>query len=88
MGEKPFVFNIAPDDGFDAPGAKLANAANSYWVAFARSGDPGKVGDTPWPVFEPKNEARLEFPYDGTPVVRQNFNKQQLDWVEKLAHES
>jgi len=83
-GEKPFVFNIPPEGGFDELGANLATAANNYWVAFARNGEPGSVDGTLWPVFEPENEARLEFPHDGIPLARKNFNKDRLDWVESL----
>ena len=39
-GEIGYVFNTPRGGGFDAEGASIAKAANAYWVAFAKTGNP------------------------------------------------
>jgi para-nitrobenzyl esterase len=82
-GEIGYVFNM-PRAGtaFDAEGAAIATAANKYWTAFARTGDPDSAGGVAWPRFDRADEALLEFPADGQPSVRKHFHAQRLDWVE------
>jgi para-nitrobenzyl esterase len=85
-GEIPYVFNAPRGDAmFDSEGKAIAQAANKYWVAFAKHGDPGSAGGPTWPKFDASDESLIEFGPGGTPVVRKHFGAQRLDWVEKHA---
>jgi para-nitrobenzyl esterase len=82
-GETQYVFNMPrAEAAFDAEGAALAASAGRYWAEFARSGNPGNAGGTPWPKYDLANETLLEFPA-GAPVQRQRFHAARLDWVER-----
>jgi para-nitrobenzyl esterase len=83
-GEISYVFNN-PRAGtsFDEEGKPIAAAANKYWVAFAKTGDPGSAGGPAWPKFDAGNEVLMEFGYGGVPIVRKDFHKARLDWVEQ-----
>jgi len=82
--ETMYTFN-SPRAGapFDDEGKLLAEAANKYWAAFAKTGDPGSAGGVRWPAFSSADEALLEFPHNGVPVVRKRFDAARLDWVEQ-----
>jgi para-nitrobenzyl esterase len=45
---------------------KMATEISSYWVNFARSGDPSGIGLPPWPAFE-KGQSRVQ--YLGDPIT-------------------
>lgn len=82
-GEIQYVFNTPRQGGkFDDEGAAIAKAANNYWVAFAKTGDPGSAGGPAWPKFDATNESLVEFGFGGVPVVHQHFHRKRLDWVE------
>ena len=85
-GEIPYVFN-SPRAGtaFDEEGKAISAAANRYWVAFAKAGDPGSAGGPQWPKFDSSDEALLEFGAGGVPVVQKHFHVTRLDWVEQGA---
>jgi para-nitrobenzyl esterase len=77
-GEIGFVFgrSIAnPED------AATSAAANVYWAAFAKTGDPGAAGGTAWPKYNIANETVLEFGVDGV-HSRTQFHNDRLDWLE------
>jgi para-nitrobenzyl esterase len=82
--ETAFTFN-SPRAGapFDDEGKLLAEAVNKYWAAFAKTGNPGSAGGVEWPAFDAADEALLEFPHNGVPVVRKRFDQARLDWVEQ-----
>jgi para-nitrobenzyl esterase len=82
--ETSYVFN-APRAGasFDPEGKAIAEAANKYWAAFAKTGDPGPAGGVRWPAFDAADEALLEFGHDGVPATRKRFDSARLDWVEQ-----
>ncbi|HTE39431.1 MAG TPA: carboxylesterase family protein [Steroidobacteraceae bacterium] len=81
-GEITYVFNTPMRTTFDDEGKAVAAAANNYWAAFAKHGDPSNAGGVAWPKFDAADEAVLEFPSNGVPVLRQHFHKSRLDWVE------
>jgi para-nitrobenzyl esterase len=66
---------------FDAEGQAIATAANKYWAAFAKTGNPGAAGGALWPKFDATDESLLEFGHDGVPAARKHFHKERLDWV-------
>jgi para-nitrobenzyl esterase len=81
-GETPYVFNTPRAPGFDEEGKAIAAAANKYWIAFAKTGDPDSAGGIAWPKFD-SDEALLEFPFGGVPIVQQHFHADRLNWVEQ-----
>jgi para-nitrobenzyl esterase len=84
-GEISYVFNTPRGGGaFDEEGKKIAQAANRYWTEFARTGSPGNAGGPAWPKFDATDEALLEFPAGGVPVVQPHFHSQRLDIAQEL----
>jgi para-nitrobenzyl esterase len=81
-GEIIYVFNTPRATGFDEEGKAIAAAANSYWVQFAKTGDPGSAGGPQWPRFFADEEFVMEFPSNGIPTAVKHFHKARLDWVE------
>jgi para-nitrobenzyl esterase len=84
-GEIGYVFDSPRGAGFDEQGASISKAANAYWVAFAKTGDPGSAGGPAWPKWDGTNESIMEFGPEGAPHVDQHFHKARLDWVEAHA---
>jgi para-nitrobenzyl esterase len=82
-GEILYVFNTPRSGGFDEEGKAIASAANKYWAAFAKNGDPGSAGGPVWPKFDEQDEALLEFPSGAVPVVHKHFHSARLDWVQQ-----
>jgi para-nitrobenzyl esterase len=76
-GEIGYVFGRTAGDPQDvATSASIQN----YWVAFARTGDPGKAGGPAWPKYDLATEPVMEFASEG-PVVRTHLNDARQDWV-------
>jgi para-nitrobenzyl esterase len=85
--EIPFVFDTVrakygeaatPED------AALAAAANAYWAAFAKSGDPNGDGRPKWPAYTAKDDAIMDFAISG-PAAKADPWKARLDLVEAAA---
>lgn len=61
---------------------KLSETMQSYWVNFARTGDPNSKGLPSWIPYNLKDEAYMEF---GDVVqVRNHLLKEQLDFIEQV----
>ncbi|HEY7401914.1 MAG TPA: carboxylesterase family protein [Candidatus Angelobacter sp.] len=59
---------------------KLSDAMTSYWVNFARSGDPNGGSLPKWPVYNAGEDQALEF---GDQIaIRANINKAGLDFFD------
>jgi para-nitrobenzyl esterase len=59
---------------------QLGEVISSYWVNFARTGDPNGAGTTTWPIYDPKKDDVLEF---GDQVsVRLRVNADGLDFFD------
>jgi len=85
--EIPFVFETVRAKYGDATTAEdeaLAAAANAYWVAFARTGDPNGDGRPRWPAFSAKDDVLMEFGIAG-PVAKPDPFKARLDLIERFA---
>jgi para-nitrobenzyl esterase len=92
--EIPYVFGTLPQQalsygGRDIPAAtpddqKISDAMHAYWVAFAKTGDPGGAGGPAWPRYTVAGDELLEFGADGV-NVRKGFAKDRLDLLEANA---
>jgi para-nitrobenzyl esterase len=82
--EIPFVFNtVAAKYGKDLKpeDEAIARAANAYWVAFAKTGNPSPAGLPAWPLYKSDGEMLMNFTNDG-PVVQRDPWKERLDLIE------
>ena len=79
--EIPFVFDtvsakygkdLTPND------EKIAQAMNSYWVAFAKTGDPSTGNSPAWPRYSPATDMLMNFTVDG-PIAQADPWKARLD---------
>jgi para-nitrobenzyl esterase len=77
-GEIGFVFGRSTANPEDAA---ISAAANAYWAAFAKTGDPGSAGGPAWPKYNNADETVLEFGLDGI-HPRNQFHNDRLDWLE------
>jgi len=81
---KPITFGARTIAAATPEDLTVAQAIHAYWVAFAKTGDPGAAGGTPWPAFTPAADTTLDFTADG-PAVRTNFLKPRLDVLQARA---
>ena len=56
---------------------------NSYWVNFAKTGNPNGNELPEWPVFSTKNNMILDIQPDGKPTAKPDPRKARLDVIEK-----
>ncbi len=86
--EIPFVFDtVAARYGKDLTDADraAAQAANTYWANFAKTGNPNSVGLPEWPPYNAKEDILMDFTAAG-PVAKPDPLRDRLDLVEKLAN--
>ena len=74
-----FVFGRATANPEDAA---TSAAANAYWVAFAKSSNPGSAGGPAWPKYDRATDPALEFGVDGV-HARTKFLTDRVDWMEQ-----
>jgi len=85
--EIPFVFDtVAARYGKDLVAADkaTAEAANAYWVNFAKTGNPNGQGLPEWPAYSPKTDMLMDFAANG-PVAVADPWRERLDLTERLA---
>lgn len=85
--EIPFVFDtMAARYGKDLTDADraTAQAANAYWVNFAKTGNPNGNGLPEWPAYSAESDMLMDFSLVG-PVAKRDPWKSRLDLVEQLA---
>jgi para-nitrobenzyl esterase len=85
--EIPFVFQTVRakyGDATTAEDERIADAANAYWAAFARTGDPNGEGRPGWPAYDPDADVILDFALDG-PVATPDPWRARLDLIERFA---
>ena len=93
-GEIAFVFGTLGTGGFGPPpppptaqDQAVSRMAQSYWVNFARTGDPNGAGLPAWPRYDPSKDLIFDFHPDGTAGAIPDPWKARLD-VMQLATES
>lgn len=92
-GEIGFVFGTLGVGGFGPPvpptaeDLEVSRMAQSYWVNFAKRGDPNGAGLPKWPRYDRKKDLIFDFRVDGTSGAGPDAWKARLD-VTELATES
>src|SRR5262249_24432475 len=64
---------------------RMAKAVNGYWAAFAKTGDPNRLGQPAWPRYSKAQDVLMTFTAPGVPAAEKDPWKQRLDLVESLA---
>jgi para-nitrobenzyl esterase len=88
--EIPFVFGTltAGQGSTVTPGDQaVSRMAHSYWVNFARTGDPNGAGLPAWPRHDPSKDLIFDFRPDGSAGAGPDPRKARLD-VTQFATES
>jgi len=93
-GEIAYVFGTLGTAVFGPPpppptpqDQAVSRMAQSYWVNFAKTGDPNGAGLPPWPHYDPSKNLIFDFHADGTAGAVPDPWKARLD-VTQLATES
>jgi para-nitrobenzyl esterase len=92
-GEIAFVFGTLGTGGFGPPipatvqDQAVSRMAQSYWVNFAKTGDPNGAGLPAWPRHDPNKDLIFDFHPDGTAGAIPDVRKARLD-VMQLATDS
>jgi para-nitrobenzyl esterase len=89
-GEIGFVFGTLtarPGSTLSPEDQAVSRMAQSYWVNFAKTGDPNGAGLPAWPRHDPGKDLIFEFRPDGTAAAIPDVRKARLD-VMQLATES
>lgn len=89
--EIPYVFDTIGESswgnlgkGLTAADYKMAAEANSYWVNFAKTGDPNGAGLPHWPRFTAKGDELMDFTMNDGPKGGPDPWAAQLNLVEKI----
>lgn len=86
--EVSFVFNtlnarwVAPAEATPAEN-DLAKIMNSYWVNFAKTGNPNGAGLPNWPLYNKQLQQILDVELDGKVISKPDPRKARLDVLEK-----
>ncbi len=89
-GEIAFVFGTLtarPGSTVSPEDQAVSRMAQSYWINFAKTGDPNGAGLPTWPRHEPGKDQIFEFRPDGTAGSGPDSRKARLD-VTQLNTES
>ncbi|HEX3472014.1 MAG TPA: carboxylesterase family protein [Silvibacterium sp.] len=85
--EIPYVFDTVKafyGDQLNPADSAMAATTISYWVAFAKTGDPNGEGRPHWPAYSPQTDILLDFTNTGA-IAGPDPWKTRLDLTEKVA---
>ena len=85
-GDVPFAFGTLGGGRGGAPTPEdlaVSRMAQSYWVNFARTGDPNGSGLPTWPRHVPRKDQIFTFRPDGSASAGPDIRKARLDVTEK-----
>ena len=85
--EIPFVFDTVKaryEAALDPADEAIAGTTNSYWAAFAKTGDPNGAGRPHWSPYTRQADIILDFSNAGAVAIPDPW-KARLDLTEKLA---
>jgi para-nitrobenzyl esterase len=89
--EIPFVFGnllpkgVAMGGTYTEADRKVSNDIQSYWVNFAKTGNPNGSGLPEWPKFNPTSRPYLEFTIHDGPVAKEMLRQKICDlYIEGL----
>ena len=75
-----YVFgNIKKEDGYNETDFDLSNKIMSYWVNFAKTGDPNGPGLPEWPAYNSSSDINMEF--SDTIHTNKNLFKNECDFI-------
>lgn len=78
--ELAYVFgNMNRADGYNETDLRLSNKMMSYWVNFAKTGNPNGQGLTHWPAYKSKSDLNLEF--SDTIKTNKHLFKKECDFI-------
>ena len=89
--EIPFVFDTLQaryGDKVTAQDESVAQLANAYWAAFAKSGNPNGRGRPKWPTYDASRDELIEFAASGEAVAEPDPWKARLDLTEARPDQS
>ena len=66
----------------------MSNDIQTYWVNFARTGNPNGKGLPSWPTFNAKSRPYLEFTLHDGPVVKESLRREICDLYIEALHET
>lgn len=86
--EISFVFNTlnargGPPAEATSAEKELAKAMNSYWVNFAKTGNPNGAGLPHWPLYNNQSQDMLDVELDGKIISKSDPRKARFDVIEK-----
>ena len=62
---------------------EVSQIMNTYWVNFAKTGNPNGEGVPYWPVYDISKNEIMEFQRDGKSISKPDPKKERLDVIEK-----
>ncbi len=80
LGARWGVTTTTPED------EKLGISMNTYWVNFAKTGNPNGRHLPNWPLYSIQKNEILEFENNGIPVSKKDPTKERLDVIEKAGN--
>ncbi len=79
--ELPYVFdNLEAASIVDPIDRAVSNAMAEAWIAFARTGDPNRLGALEWPGYDAASDRYLEF--GDTIAIGRGWRGEQLDFID------
>jgi para-nitrobenzyl esterase len=83
--EIPFVFDTVRaryGSALTPADEKMAQTANSFWIQFAKTGNPNRLGLPKWPKYSSRRDELMNFTDDG-PAAQADPWKERLDLTQR-----